>query len=304
MRRRPAIVPGLVIVGAASRRFLSRAAVQSQRNRAASRRSLSGATVQSQRNGAAGRRSYGVANAYRRSVAKLRLLNDNAAVATNFDPYWKWLGIPPQEQPPSHYRLLGVAVFESDEEVIGNAADRQMLHVRTFQSGTHSDLSQRLLNDLATARLTLLDPQKRAAYDARLRAYWGASPAAEAWPPPVAPEPLPAADLPGPASSIFAARSAPYALRRKSQSMLGPVLVAAAAAIAALALLLWVLCEVLDSSMPKPHPAPPSKVVRPKPHPKPQRRSDVPLKNSMRVSPRSAGITLDGRERMSQTIGA
>ena len=29
-----------------------------------------------------------------------------------FDPYRKWLGIPPQEQPPNHYRLLGIAVFD------------------------------------------------------------------------------------------------------------------------------------------------------------------------------------------------
>ena len=24
-----------------------------------------------------------------------------------FDPYHIWLGIPPEEQPPNHYRLLG-----------------------------------------------------------------------------------------------------------------------------------------------------------------------------------------------------
>ena len=25
------------------------------------------------------------------------------------DPYHVWLGIPPEEQPPNHYRLLGIA---------------------------------------------------------------------------------------------------------------------------------------------------------------------------------------------------
>ncbi|MCH8046291.1 MAG: hypothetical protein IID44_21495, partial [Planctomycetes bacterium] len=42
-----------------------------------------------------------------------------------FDPYHSWLGIPPRHQPPNHYRLLGVQAFESDVEVIANAADRQ-----------------------------------------------------------------------------------------------------------------------------------------------------------------------------------
>ena len=31
-----------------------------------------------------------------------------------FDPYYRWLGIPPGEQPPDHYRLLGIERFEAD----------------------------------------------------------------------------------------------------------------------------------------------------------------------------------------------
>ena len=31
-----------------------------------------------------------------------------------FDPYYKWLGIPREEQPPNHYRVLGIRVFEED----------------------------------------------------------------------------------------------------------------------------------------------------------------------------------------------
>ena len=33
-----------------------------------------------------------------------------------FDPYHKWLGIPPHEQPPSHYRLLRISEYESDQD--------------------------------------------------------------------------------------------------------------------------------------------------------------------------------------------
>ena len=54
-----------------------------------------------------------------------------------FNEYHVWLGIPPHEQPPNHYRLLGIALFESDPDVIDHAADRQMAHIRTFQSGKH-----------------------------------------------------------------------------------------------------------------------------------------------------------------------
>jgi len=86
-----------------------------------------------------------------------------------FDPYRKWLGIPQWEQPANHYRLLGITPFENDPEVIDAAADRQMAHVRTYQAGQHSALSQNILNELSTARVCLLSPDKKRAYDERLR---------------------------------------------------------------------------------------------------------------------------------------
>jgi hypothetical protein len=100
-----------------------------------------------------------------------------------FDPYYKWLGIPPAEQPPNHYRLLGLSLFEQNGEAIDNAADRQMAHVRTFQAGPHGAHSQRLLNEIAAARLALLDPSKRRAYDEQLRAQH--APATPGVPPPM-----------------------------------------------------------------------------------------------------------------------
>jgi hypothetical protein len=87
-----------------------------------------------------------------------------------FDPYHRWLGIPPREQPPHLYRLLGIPVFEDDPDVIGIAADRQMAHLRTFQAGKHSAVSQKLLNEMAAARVCLLNPSRKAAYDAQLSA--------------------------------------------------------------------------------------------------------------------------------------
>lgn len=91
------------------------------------------------------------------------------SVAESFDAYHRWLGIPPKDQPPDHYRLLALEPFESDPDVIEAAADRQMGHLRTYQTGKHADLSQKLLNEVASAKLCLLDPQKKADYDLRLR---------------------------------------------------------------------------------------------------------------------------------------
>lgn len=86
-----------------------------------------------------------------------------------FDPYYTWLAIPPQEQPPNLYRLLGLSLFESNPEVIQHAADQRMGHLRSFQTSRYAAASQKLLNEVAAARLCLLNARRKAAYDARLR---------------------------------------------------------------------------------------------------------------------------------------
>ncbi len=85
-----------------------------------------------------------------------------------FDAYHKWLGIPPEEQPPNHYRLLGIKVFETDRDVIETAADQRMAHLRNYQTGQRSQLSQQLLNQVSSARLVLLQPEKKLVYDQQL----------------------------------------------------------------------------------------------------------------------------------------
>ena len=69
-----------------------------------------------------------------------------------FDPYHRWLGIPSAEQPADHYRLLGLARFEDDIEVIRDAAERQMGHVRRYAGGDHADDAKRILNELGGAK--------------------------------------------------------------------------------------------------------------------------------------------------------
>jgi hypothetical protein len=90
-------------------------------------------------------------------------------MANELDPYHRWLGIRPEEQPPNHYRLLGLALYEDDPDVIRDAAERQMGHVRRYALGPYSQLSQRLLNELGTAKSCLLDGRRRAQYDDGLR---------------------------------------------------------------------------------------------------------------------------------------
>lgn len=90
-------------------------------------------------------------------------------MSANFDPYHKWLGILPKDQPPHHYRLLGVEAFEDDLQVIEAAADRQLGFLRKFQSGEHAADCQKLLNEVSRARLCLLKPAAKAAYDEQLR---------------------------------------------------------------------------------------------------------------------------------------
>ncbi len=91
----------------------------------------------------------------------------------SFDPYYNWLGIPAAEQPPHYYRLLGLAPLESNPTVIEHAADRVMIHLRTFAAGPHGPDSQRLLNEVAMARVSLLDAARKARYDADLQARLG-----------------------------------------------------------------------------------------------------------------------------------
>jgi hypothetical protein len=206
-----------------------------------------------------------------------------------FDPYRKWLGIPPEEQPPNHYRLLGIGLFEPDPDVISNAADRQMAHVRTFQSGQYSELSQRILNELSVARVSLLDETKRVAYDAELRATLAAIPVAlpvlptaatppppvESVPPPVfADAEIPHLVPPGRSGFSPAPRSvAAYAARRRKTSMQGP-LVAVALVMACLGLAAWLLSSSSEVEVPRHSdggqatqrkPSTPSKPFRPVP---------------------------------------
>jgi hypothetical protein len=104
--------------------------------------------------------------------------------AQHFDPYHEWLGIPPHEQPPTYYRLLGISPFEQSQAAIQNAADRQMAHLRTLAIGPRGHVSQALANDVAKAAGVLMDPYQKGQYDAWLASVYAAQ---QPEPEPVAP---------------------------------------------------------------------------------------------------------------------
>ena len=88
----------------------------------------------------------------------------------SFDAYYEWLGIPPSEQPPNHYRLLGLADFEENENVIDRAANRQLSYLQQCSAGEEMVIAQQMMTEITAARLCLLSPSQKKRYDAKLRA--------------------------------------------------------------------------------------------------------------------------------------
>jgi WD40 repeat protein len=108
-----------------------------------------------------------------------------------FDPYRLWLGIPPEDQPPNHYRLLGLSAFEADADVIVDAVERQVRHISHYKQSDHAEEVRKLLGELQVAEAVLLSPNRKAAYDQALRSKLGRAPTAA--PPPAPPIGAPAA---------------------------------------------------------------------------------------------------------------
>ncbi len=84
------------------------------------------------------------------------------------DLYTQWLDIPPGPRPPDYYTLLGLPRFCADPARIEKAAhDRldQLDQYALSPQRAQREACQRLMNEVAQARVTLIDPQKRAAYD-------------------------------------------------------------------------------------------------------------------------------------------
>lgn len=90
------------------------------------------------------------------------------------DPYADWLSIPTAQRPLNNYQLLGVGPFESRAELIEQAADRQIERLQKFMQGEQRLVAKRVMFELESAKLCLLDPEKKRTYDAALQEPTGA----------------------------------------------------------------------------------------------------------------------------------
>lgn len=85
------------------------------------------------------------------------------------DSYSTFLGITSSTGPPDHYVLLGIRRFERDPQAIREGAARQAARVRKQEASSNSAEADRLLKEIATAKICLLSADARDAYDAWLR---------------------------------------------------------------------------------------------------------------------------------------
>ena len=85
-----------------------------------------------------------------------------------FDPYHKWLGIPAEKQPPTHYQLLGISPHESDTSVMNESAKMRTVHLKSHRNGPNATACEKLLAQIEEARNTLSDTKQRSQYDAKL----------------------------------------------------------------------------------------------------------------------------------------
>ena len=86
-----------------------------------------------------------------------------------FNPYQQWLAIEAADQPPNHYVLLGIPLYEYDLQAIATAAGAQMAKIRKIRPGAQLPEWQRMLDELAAAKNCLSDSAAKAAYDQALR---------------------------------------------------------------------------------------------------------------------------------------
>ena len=85
-----------------------------------------------------------------------------------FDKYRRWLQIPENDLPPTHYVLLGIDNYEEDFSVIEQAAKKRTTHLHQMAAGPDRAEVQKLMGEIAVARRVLLSPDSKADYDHKL----------------------------------------------------------------------------------------------------------------------------------------
>ncbi|HWB10000.1 MAG TPA: hypothetical protein VG826_12280 [Pirellulales bacterium] len=101
-------------------------------------------------------------------------------MSQDFNPYREWLGVTSSSPSPSYYELLGLGPLEGDVAKIDSAYQRQSNQLAARLSGSQAMLAQRLMGELAEARMTLMTPTAKRAYDQALVARGPAAPTSAA----------------------------------------------------------------------------------------------------------------------------
>jgi|GEM_PF-2983689 len=83
--------------------------------------------------------------------------------------YRKILGIAHDTSLTNWYEVIGVPLFESDQAALEGALRSRMEHARRFQIGSYQEQTQLVIEELGKAWIWLLDADRRAQYDLRLR---------------------------------------------------------------------------------------------------------------------------------------
>ncbi|HEY1065296.1 MAG TPA: RDD family protein [Pirellulales bacterium] len=90
-------------------------------------------------------------------------------MSSGFDPYLEWFGIAVDQRPPTHYQMLNLPAFESNPQTIESQAQLVLGFLQQQTSGPNSREAQQLIARIQQARVDLLDPNRKAAYDNALR---------------------------------------------------------------------------------------------------------------------------------------
>lgn len=83
--------------------------------------------------------------------------------------YQEWLEIPEERLPPNHYAILGVDDFESDPQIIEDAAKSRGAYLHQIAAGPQRKIVQEMLGQVAIARRTLLNDQACSDYNLSLQ---------------------------------------------------------------------------------------------------------------------------------------
>jgi Tfp pilus assembly PilM family ATPase/tetratricopeptide (TPR) repeat protein len=89
-------------------------------------------------------------------------------MATEFDPYL-WLGVREVRRPLNAYELLGVPILEEDVEIIRAAVGQRCAILLTRRDEAPEDVWNQVFREIEEAARVLLDPDRKAAYDLRVK---------------------------------------------------------------------------------------------------------------------------------------